>query len=150
MMYRRGIVVRIVLAITLLVVLVGGGIAVYRIGWGQGYQAGTFIPSGEGIESLPVVPQFRSLAQRPFMPGFGFPFFGLCFGIGFIFLVLFLVGGLLKPWGRRRWAGHPHQHDQWDHGPIPPWVKDWEEQYRKSSQDEDEYTETEDDQPTGE
>ena len=148
-MYRRGIVVRIVLAITLLVVLVGGGMAVYRAGWAQGYQAGTFISSGEGIESLPVVPQFRGLPQQPFMPGFGFPFFGLCLGIGFIFLVLFLVGGLLKPWGRRRWAGYPY-HGNWEHCPMPPWAKDWEEQHRMSSQDEDESTDIEDDQSTAE
>jgi hypothetical protein len=150
MMDRRGIVVRIVLAITLAVVMVGGGMALYRAGWAQGYQAGTFISSGEGIESVPMESQFRGLRQQPFMPGFGTPFFGLCLGIGFIFLVLFLVGGLLKPWGRRRWAGHPYHHGKWEHGPMPPWAKDWEEHPRKSSQDEDESTETEDDQSTAE
>ena len=149
-MYRGGIVVRIVLAITLVVVMVGGGMALYRAGWAQGYQAGTFISSGEGIESVPMVPQFRGLRQQPFMPGFGFPFFGLCLGIGFIFLVLFLVGGLMKPWGRRRWAGYPYYHSKWEHGPMPPWAKDWEEHHRKSSQYEDESTETEDDQSTAE
>ena len=147
-MYRGGIVVRIVLAITLVVVLVGGGMALYRAGWAQGYQAGTFISNGEGIESVPMVPQFRGLPQQSFMPGFGFPFFGLCLGIGFVFLVLFLVGGLLKPWERWRWARHPYHHGSWEHGPMPPWAKDWEEHHRKSSQDEDEATETEDDQST--
>ncbi len=149
-MFRGRIVVRIVLAITLVVVLVGGGMALYRAGWAQGYQAGTFISSGEGIETVPMVPQFRGLWQQPFMSGFGFPFFGLCLGIGFIFLVLFLVGGLLKPWGRRRWAGHPYHHGKWEHGPMPPWAKDWEEHYKKSSQYEDKSTETDDDQSTAE
>lgn len=149
-MYRRGIVVRIVLAITLLVVMVGGGMALYRAGWGQGYQAGTFISSSEGIESLPIAPHFRGLRQQPFMLGFGFPFFGLCLGIGFIFMIMFLIGGLLKPWGRRRWAGHPYHYGKWEHGPMPPWAKDWEEHHKKSSQDEDESTETEDDPSTAE
>jgi hypothetical protein len=150
MMYRGGIVVRILLVITLIAVLVGGGLVLYRAGWTQGYQAGVFVSSGEGIEWVPMVPQFRGLAQGPFKPGFGLPFFGLCLGIGFIFLVLFLVGGLLKPWGRKGWAGHPYHHGKWEHGPMPPWAKDWEEHYRKSSQGENETTETEDDQSTAE
>jgi hypothetical protein len=150
MMYRGGIVVRILLVITLIAVLVGGGLVLYRAGWTQGYQAGVFVSSGEGIEWVPMVPQFRGLAQGPFMPGFGLPFFGLCLGIGFIFLVLFLVGGLLKPWGRKGWAGHPYHHGKWEHGPMPPWAKDWEEHYRKSSQGENETTETEDDQSRAE
>lgn len=149
-MYRGGIVVRILLVITLIAVLVGGGLVLYRAGWTQGYQAGVFVSSGEGIEWVPMVPQFRGLAQGPFMPGYGLPFFGLCLGIGFIFLVLFLVGGLLKPWGRKGWAGHPYHHGKWEHGPMPPWAKDWEEHYRKSSQGENETTETKDDQSTAE
>ena len=149
-MYRRGIFVRILLAILLVVVIVGGRMVAYRAGWGQGYLAGSAISSSEGVESGLLVPQFRGLRQQPFMPGFGFPFFGLCLGIGFIFLVLFLVGGLLKPWGRRRWAGHPYHHGKWEHGPMPPWAKDWEEHHKKSSRYEAESTETDDDQSTAE
>ena len=124
-MYRRGIFFRIVLAILLMVVIIGGGLAVYRMGWGQGYLAGTALASSEGLEAGLMVPKFGGHLYRPFYPGFGFPFFGLCFGIGFIFLIMFMVGGLLKPWGRRRW-GHPH-HGKWGSGPMPPWVKEWDE-----------------------
>lgn len=144
-MYRRGIVVRMLLAITLVIVLVGGGVAVYRTGWAQGYQAGTVISSDEGVESVPLAPQFRGQLYRPFYPGFGFPFFGLCLGIGFIFMIMFLIGGIFKPWGRRRWAGHP-RHGKWEHGPMPPWAKDWEEHQRKHAQDEDDVEESKEDQ----
>ena len=124
-MYRRGIFFRIVLAILLLVVIVAGGAAVYRMGWGQGYLAGTALASNEGVESGLVWPGSVAPLYHPFYPGFGFPFLGVCFGLGFIFLIMFLVGGLLKPWRRRSWAGYPH-HGKWGEGPMPPWVKDWQ------------------------
>ena len=131
-MYRRGIFFRIVLAILLVVVIVAGGMAAYRMGWGQGYLAGAASASGEGLESGLVMPGFGGYLYRPFYPGFGFPFFGLCFGIGFIFLIMFLLGGVLKPWSRRRWAGHP-RHGKWEDGPMPPWAKEWQEFRQKKN-----------------
>ena len=125
-MYRRVIFFKIVLAIVLVAVIIGGGLAVYRLGWGQGYLVGTAQASSEVVEPGLMVPAFGGHLYRPFYPGFGFPFFGLCLGIGFIFLVMFLVGGLLRPWGRRGWAGHRH-HGKWAYGPIPPWAKEWDE-----------------------
>jgi len=135
-MYRRGIFVRILLAILLVVVIVGGGIATYRAGWGQGYLTGSSSSSIEGVESGLLVPQFGNQLYRPFYPGFGFPFFGLCFGIGFIFLIMFLVGGLLKPWRRRSWMGYPH-HANWANGPMPPWAKEWAEYQQKKVEEKD-------------
>jgi hypothetical protein len=105
-MYRRGIVARLFLTVILVAVLVAGGALLFRSGWAQGYQAGSLLSSGEVAEALPIVPQFRGQLYGPYMPGFGFPFFGLCLSIGFIFLIMFLIGGIFKPWGRRRWAGH--------------------------------------------
>jgi hypothetical protein len=144
-MYRRGIFVRIVLAILLVVVIVGGGMAAYRVGWGQGYLAGSALASSEGVETGLLVPQFGSHMYRPFYPGFGFPFFGLCFGIGFIFLIMFLVGGLLKPWRRRRWMGYPH-HGKWENGPMPPWAKEWEEFQQKKAEEKDAGKESDEEQ----
>jgi hypothetical protein len=140
-MYRRGIVARLILAVILVVVLVGGGMLLYRSGWAQGYQAGSLLQSGEAAEALPVVPQFRGQLYGPFMPGFGFPFFGLCLSIGFIFMIMFLIGGIFKPWGRRRWAGH--HYGKWGYN------KDWEELHRKwHTQEEGESEETSGDPPT--
>jgi hypothetical protein len=133
-MYRRGIFFRIVLAILLVVLIVGGGAAVYRMGWGEGYLAGAANATKEGLEPGLLVPGFGSHLYRPFYAGFGFPFFGLCLGIGFIFLIMFLVGGLLKPWGRRGWAGHPH-HGKWGYGPKPPWAQEWEAYERQKAED---------------
>lgn len=141
-MYRRGIFFKIVLAILLVVVIIGGGFAVYRMGWGHGYLAGTALASSEGVEPGLLMQGFGGHLYRPFYPGFGFPFFGLCFGIGFISLIMFMVGGLLKPWGRRRW-GHPH-HGKWAYGPKPPWAKEWEEYQQKMADDGDE---TDEEQP---
>lgn len=135
-MFRGRIVARILLAVLLVAVIVGGGMVAYRAGWAQGYQTGTVISSSEGTESGLLVPQFGSHMYRPFYPGFGFPFFGLCLGIGFIFLILFMVGGLLKPWGQRHRAGYPH-HGKWGHGPMPPWAKEWEQYKQKMTEDEE-------------
>lgn len=122
-MYRRGIVARLVLAVILMAVLLAGGALLYRSGYAQGYQAGSLLSSGEGAEILPVVPQYRGHMYGPFYSGFGFPFFGLCLSIGFIFLIMFLIGGIFKPWGRRRWAGR--HHGKWGYG------KGWEEMHRQ-------------------
>ncbi|MGB3701595.1 MAG: hypothetical protein WA997_10010, partial [Anaerolineales bacterium] len=73
-MYRGRIVARILLAVLLVAVIVGGGMVAYRAGWAQGYQTGTVISSSEGTESGLLVPQFGSHMYRPFYPGFGFPF----------------------------------------------------------------------------
>lgn len=118
-MYRRGIFFRIALAIILVLLIIAGGAAAYRTGWSQGYLAGSALESLEGLESGLMVPPFRGHMYSPYYSGFGFPFLGLCFGIGFIFLVMFLLGGILKPWHRRSWA----HHGKWG----PPWAKDWEE-----------------------
>lgn len=145
-MYRRSIAARLILAVILMVVLVGGGMLLYRSGWAQGYQAGSLPANSEGTDVLPMVPQFRGQLYGPFMPGFGFPFFGLCLSIGFIFMIMFLIGGIFKPWGRRRWAGHHHS-GKWGYGPVPPWAKDWEEHQRKHAQEEGEGKESGDDEP---
>jgi hypothetical protein len=148
-MYRKGFFIRFVLALLLLAVLFAGGVFLYRTGWAQGYQAAGLIASSEDVDAGVLVPQFRGFARGPYMLGFGFPFFGLCLGIGFIFLVMFLMGAIFRPWGRKRWGGHPH-YGPWKHGSMPPWAKEWEEYQRKWSQSEDEAKESEDDQPTAE
>lgn len=128
-MYRRGIFFRIVLAIILVLLIVAGGAATYRMGWGQGYLAGSALESVEGLESGWMAPAFRGHLYGPYYPGFDFPFLGLCFGIGFIFLIMFLLGGIFRPWQRRRWA----HHGNWG----PPWAKDWEEYQRYKAEKEE-------------
>ena len=140
-MYRGAIVVRFVLAVILVAVLVAGGVLLYRSAWAQGYQAGSLVTSDEGAEALPMVPQFRGHLYAPFYPGFGFPFFGLCLSFGFIFLIMFLIGGIFRPWGRRRWAGHGH-YGRWGYG------ADWEDMHRKwHDQEKAESKETSGDSP---
>lgn len=143
-MFGRGIFFRAMLAVLLLVVIVAGGMAAYRMGWGQGYLSGTASASSEAVEPGLLAPGFGAHLYRPYYPGIGFPFFGLCFGIGFIFFVMFLVGGLLKPWGRRRW-GYPH-HGKWGKGPMPPWAKEWEDFQRYKAEGKDASAESGDEQ----
>lgn len=131
-MYRRRFFIRFVLALVLIALLFVGGMFVYRVGWSQGYQAAALLTESELAEPGLLIPQFRGLGYGPYMFGFGMPFFGLCLGIGFIFLFMFLLGAIIKPWG---WRSH-HRH--WKGGPVPPWAKDWEEHYKKSHRHDDE------------
>ena len=54
----------------------------------------------------------------PWFGGFGFfhPF-GWLFGIGFFLFFFFMIGGLFRMLGWRRWAGHGDPR-----GPTPPWA----------------------------
>ncbi len=129
-MFRYGILWRILLALLLVGVLIAGGAAIYRTGWAQGYQVGALAansPNTQGNNPLP----YRGYPYGGFWPGYGFPFFfppfGIFFGIGFFFLIFFLVGGLFRLFGWRRWAG-PYGPRYW--GPDPRWNREREEQNR--------------------
>jgi hypothetical protein len=110
--------------------LVLGGGALYRAGWAQGYQAAALAASASGSEGAPMTPYYGVYPPGAFYPAFGYPPFfapfGLCLGVGFFLLLFFLIGGLFRPhgwhsheWGR--WGGGPQ------HGPMPPWAKEWKE-----------------------
>jgi hypothetical protein len=132
---------RIILALILVGLLVGGGVAMYRTGWAQGYQAGALTVgagSGEQLSPAPIYPAY------PFYPGWGHygPFFGFSpftplLWLGFFVLIFFLIGGLFRPWGWRRWGGG-HMHGGWGHGPMPPWAKEWEEQRKRWEEEKEE------------
>jgi hypothetical protein len=147
-MFYRGIFWRILLAVLLVGLLVVGGGALYRAGWTQGYQAAALAASANGSEGAPVVPYSGVYPPGAFYPVFGYtPFFapfGLCLGFGFFLLLLFLIGGLFRPhrWGPHEsghWGGS-HNHEDWQHGPMPPWVKEWKESQRSGEGEKTEGT----------
>ncbi len=113
-MVRGSFLVRILITLLLVGLLVAGGVALYRFGWAQGYQAGALVAAssttGQGSQAAPPAPYYYGpwFYERPFIgPGFGFfPFFPL-FGLGFFLIVFFLVGSLFRVWGYRRWYGAP-------------------------------------------
>jgi hypothetical protein len=125
-MYRGGFFLRLLAFLLLAGLLLGGGYALYRLGWSQGYQSGALAAAATSGESLPTVP-YAWGAPYPYAPyGFGFPFFppfGICLGIGFFFLVLFLIGGLFRWGGRRRWTDYG-THGGWDPDKVPPWMRE--------------------------
>jgi hypothetical protein len=137
---------RILLALILVGLLVGGGVTAYRTGWAQGYQAGvlTAADTGEALPRSSLVPAY------PFYPGWGHygPFFGFTpfspfLWIGFFLLLFFVIGGLFRPWGWPRsggWGGH--MHGGWRHGPMPPWAREWEERYKQWSEEKEQGTES--------
>ncbi len=99
---------RFLLTLLLIGLLVAGGVAFYQFAYGQGYQAA--LASGTaGSNIQPANPGYA-----PYWYGWGFPFFfppfGIFLGIGFIFFLFFIVGGLFRFGGRRYWR-------DWDNRP---------------------------------
>jgi hypothetical protein len=132
-MRRRGFFIRFILALVLIAVLALGGMALFRGGWSQGYQAGVIAASSAEGEALPVPPYYGGLARYPYTPGFGFPLLACFLGIGFFMLVFFLFGAIFRPWG---WAGHYHR--GWRYGrKRPPWARGWEEHHQESNAKDD-------------
>lgn len=112
-MFRGGsIVLRILFTLILIGLLAAGGVLLYRAGYAQGYQAAALVAqSANG--AAPQAPQLAPYGYLypPYLwPGYGFHFFSpfpILFGIGFILLFFFLVGGIFRAFAWRRWAGHP-------------------------------------------
>ncbi len=113
-MFGRGVFFRIFVALLLLGVLTAGGVALYRAGWAQGYQAGALAAHSGGSGATPQVPYY-GYPPLGFYPGFGFPFFfpfGPLLGFGFFLLFFFLIGGLFRFGWRRQWQDYPGRHNR--------------------------------------
>jgi hypothetical protein len=124
-MFRHGIWWRLLLVLVLAALLIGGGTALYRLAWTQGYQTGILAAGAAGKAVTPPIPYYGFYPYAPYGPGFGFPFFfnpfGLLLGIVFFFLIFSLIRGLFfRPWGWRHGAG-PYEHGYGPYGHRGPW-----------------------------
>jgi hypothetical protein len=108
---------RVLLSVVLLALLVGGGYAVYRLGFTRGAvsaEAGEF-PMEHWFDA-PMVP------HHSYYPRMGYAFFplgGLLFGLFFLMLVFGLFRRIVfgPPW--MRWGYGPH--DSYRHPHHPRW-----------------------------
>jgi len=122
-------------ALVLVGLLIVGGLAVYRMGWSEGYAAGQLTAEGEESATAPYGPPGsqwlgRPLFYPPFMSGAG-----VLLRVILLVLLLGLMGKLLRfiVWGivgapamAGAWAHHwrrPHWHRF--HGPMPPGYHGW-------------------------
>ncbi len=122
-MFRQGIWWRVLLSLLLVALIIGGGIALFRVAWLQGYQAGIVAAGAAGKSAVPATPFYGFYPYGPFGYGFGFPFFfnpfGLLIGIFFFFLFFALIRGIFfRGWGWRRWGGRYYGRG---YGPYGPW-----------------------------
>jgi len=120
-MFRRGGFFRFLLVLVLVCLLVGGGVALYQAGFGQGYQAGALAAaaSSDGTTHLAPAPGY----YWPPYAGYGFPIFqpfGIFLGIGCFLFLFFVIGGLLRFGAWRHWGSH-NRPDGWRYGPDPHW-----------------------------
>jgi hypothetical protein len=137
-MFNRGsFVIRLIGALLLVGLMIGGGVMAYRAGVVQGIaqapaMAEALSNAAESGQSLPV-PGYGYGYAYPhygFRPHFGFLPFGGIFGF---ILFIFLFFGLLRMVFFRPWAwhyGHMHGRGPWKgYGPwgTPPWEREGKE-----------------------
>ena len=134
-MFNRGsFVLRLIGALLLVGLMIGGGVMAYRAGVAQGIaqapQVATAISNAAESGQPLLVPAYGYGYGYPyygFHPHFGFFPFGGIFGI---ILFFFLFFGLMRMIFFRRWAwgyGHMHRHGHWKgYGPWgpPPWARE--------------------------
>jgi hypothetical protein len=119
-MFRFGFLIRFLLALLIIGGLVAGGVALYRVGWAQGYQTGVLLSNKTAAPGVPAVPYYGypMMPYYGYGPGFGFPFIFPLVGIGFFLLFLFFIGGLFRFGMHRHWANAGQGH--WE-GRGGPW-----------------------------
>ena len=131
-MFRGFFWLRLIMTLLIAGGLVAAGTVLYHSGFTNGYNAAVLAVNASGKTGTTPLPYNGYLAYGPL---YGFPFFslfapfGLFLGIGFFFLMIFVVSGLFRLWGWRRWAhqsgmgGFGHHHDA-------PWFREWEERHK--------------------
>jgi len=127
---------RALAALIVVGLVIGGGFAIHRISWSQGYRMGQLAAGGEEGAVAPYAP-YR--LGRP----------GLLLTAGVLLLVLLVIGKFFRfwawnmawgpwmmaggPWAMahrpkgRHWAAHRAAHRHRPHGPMPPWCWGWEQ-----------------------
>jgi len=132
-MFRKKSIFGALMTLLVVVVLVTGGFALFRVGFAQGYSTGI---TAEGDGSAIAFPDGF---QRGFGPNIGYPMGVFVFGrlIGMFFfvgLLIMLIGGIKRMFWYRHWktAGGPGSEvwKDWHYHPgaykwgPPPWAKD--------------------------
>ena len=122
---RKWFWVRGLAALVMVVAVVLGGYAVYRVSWSQGYQVGQLATGVEGGVAPPYL-----------YPRHGFPGGFLVMGLVLLMLIVvrktfrFLFWSGMMAHGPRPMGPHWGKHYRRGHHrrpPMPPWFCDWEE-----------------------
>jgi hypothetical protein len=142
---RNWFVWRAVAAVVLLGLLVGGGFAIHRLGWSQGYAAAELTAQGEEAPTPPLAhPGWRpvGLARGGLLVSvlLGLLFFGF---VGKLLRVI-MWGAMAGPAMYHPAMGGPWRHPwHWMHGPMPPGYGPWCQQPNERSQESDSRENTE-------
>jgi hypothetical protein len=112
---------RIIIGLIIVGLLVGGGFALYRVGWMQGHNTVQISDGGEVTMMHPGHFPSARFAMYPHMRGMThfFPGGGLLLACLPIFSLLLLAGAVAH-FSRRRW----YQKMAAEHG-APPWAEGW-------------------------
>ena len=132
---RGSFVIRLIGALLLIGLMIGGGALAYRAGVAQGVARAPAVAealsnAAENGQGLPYPAYGYGYPGYRMHPHFGFFPFGGIFGLIFF---MFLFFGLMRMIFFRRWAwgyGHMHGRSHWKgYGPwgSPPWAREGEE-----------------------
>jgi hypothetical protein len=126
-------------AVVLLGLLVGGGFAIHRLGWSQGYAAAELTAQGEEAPTPPLAPP----GWRPVGFARGGLLVSLLLGILFFAFVgkllrVIMLGAMAGPAMCRPAMDGSWRHPRhWMHGPMPPGYGPWYGQPGERSQESD-------------
>ena len=137
-MFQKGpfIVLKVIGILVLIGLLIGGGFMVYKTGYAQGVAQAPAVAkaiqqAAESGQGAPVPPMYAyGYHYGPDFYGyhsFGFPPFGICGSLLFLFLFLGLFRMIFfRPW-HGGWKGH-HMHGRWgrhwENG-VPSMFEEW-------------------------
>ena len=136
-MFRRFFFLRMIMTLLIIGGLVAGGALLYHSGFTNGYNMAVLAANASGKTGVTPLP-YNGL--MPYGPGFGLPLFsvfapfGLFLGIGFFFLLIFMIGGVFRLFGMRRWAAKSGMAGFGHHHPDGAWFKEWAEHYKGQSE----------------
>jgi len=145
-MFNRGsFVLRLIGALLLVGLMIGGGMMAYRAGVAQGIAQAPVVAealsnAAESGQGVPVPAYGYGYPGYWMRPHFGFfPFHGF---LGIVFF-MFVFFGLMRLLFFRRWAwgyGHMHRRGHWKgYGPWgpPPWAREGDEDEEQEEKKED-------------
>jgi hypothetical protein len=111
---------RALVALIIIGLLVGGGWAIYRTGWSQGYMTGQLAAAAEEAVVIPYPPYAFGYPGRPVVLGG----LGLLVLFGLLVLPLLVIGKMARLHAGRM-AGGPGKMADWPKEGPPPWIRHW-------------------------
>ncbi|MCE1252068.1 MAG: hypothetical protein LWX83_00800 [Anaerolineae bacterium] len=135
-MRKHWIILRVVGAVLMTLILIGGGFGLYHLGWSQGYWTGLAAAQAAGTPALqaPLQMPGAPYAAPYFAFHHGFWGMGFLMPLLFVLLLLFVLRMIFRPlmWGGMGPHMHMHHAERW--AMMHPEYKKWYEEHAASTE----------------